>query len=108
MKKPTKKELYEKLNELNKIQLDEQKRKEQEQTKKYMLYYEGAYKKLREVLINAFSGSFSMIKFEHVDGAGFWFSFELVQDKTRQTYRIDHDEAQKKFFEIIKGDKKTA
>ena len=51
-----------------------------------------AFAKVEEVLHEAFGGTVSLLRFEHVDGSGYWFTFELINDSTRQTYRIGHDE----------------
>lgn len=51
-----------------------------------------AFDKLNDVLSKAFGGTVRLLRFEHVDGAGYWFSFELINDSTRQTYRVGHDE----------------
>ena len=29
---------------------------------------------------------------DHVDAAGYWFSYELVQDSRRQVHRVKHSE----------------
>lgn len=100
MKTPTKKQLYQQISELTATAIEEQNKKEVEQTKKFMVYYDGAYRHLLKVLKQAFGGTYYNIKFEHVDGAGFWFTFELVNDKTRQTYRVNHDEAKAEFIKI--------
>lgn len=67
--------------------------KEEKFAQTAMKFFDGAYKHLLKVLKNAFGGTYCRIRFEHVDKAGFWFTFELVNDKTRQTYRVNHEEA---------------
>jgi hypothetical protein len=101
MNAPTKKQLYKQVSELTAKAIEEQNKKELEQTKNFMVYYDGAYRHLLKVLKSAFGGTYCLIKFEHVNGAGFWFTFELVNDKTRQTYRVNHDEAKNEF---VKGE----
>jgi len=32
------------------------------------------------------------VRFEHVDASGYWFTFELSNDKRRQTYAVRHTE----------------
>ena len=104
MKKPTKKELYTKIKEFEQKEIDEATKKEQEFATLAMHYYDGARAFLEKKLRAAFGGAFTLVKFEHVDGAGFWFSFELIQDKTRQTYRINHEEAKAEFLQnLFKG-----
>lgn len=101
MKTPTKKQLYQQISELTAMAIEEQNKKEAEQTKNFMVYYDGAYRHLLKVLKQSFGGAYYNITFEHVDGSGFWFTFELINDKTRQTYRVNHDEAQTEFIKNI-------
>ena len=51
-----------------------------------------AFDKLKEVLCKAFGNTVQLLRFEHADDAGYWFTFELVNDSTRQTYRVGHNE----------------
>ena len=53
-----------------------------------------AFDKLKEVLAKAFGSTVQLVRFEHADDAGYWFTFELVNDRTRQTFRIGHNEIQ--------------
>jgi hypothetical protein len=98
MKKPTKKELYEKVKELQAKEIEMQEEKERQFTEKAMVYYDGAYNILVSKLRNSFGGAYCLIKLDHIDTAGFWFSFELVNDKRRQTYRVNHDDAKKEYI----------
>ena len=54
-----------------------------------------AYDKVKVVLHKAFGGTVHLLRFEHVDSSGYWFSFELINDSRRQTYRVGHDEINK-------------
>ena len=40
-------------------------------------------------------GSVLNVRLEHVDEAGYWFSYELVQDSRRQTWCVRHWEVEK-------------
>lgn len=51
-----------------------------------------AYAMVKEVLRKAFGETVHLLRFEHVDGSGYWFTFELINDDRRQTYRVGHDE----------------
>lgn len=51
-----------------------------------------AFVKVKEVLNNAFGGTVHLLRYEHVDASGYWFTFELINDSRRQTYRVGHDE----------------
>lgn len=54
-----------------------------------------AYDKVKEVLHKAFGETVQLLRFEHVDSSGYWFTFELINDRRRQTYRVGHDEINK-------------
>ena len=91
-KKLTKKELKAQLEaevrEKAKMQaeIDELKQKE------WREHLSLAYDKVKEVLHKAFGGTVLLLRFEHADDSGYWFTFELANDSTRQTYRVGHDE----------------
>lgn len=51
-----------------------------------------AFGKVKEVLHKSFGGTIQLLRFEHADGSGYWFTFELINDRRRQTYRVGHDE----------------
>ena len=51
-----------------------------------------AYAKIQDVLNKSFNQTYQFLRFEHVDGAGYWFTFELINDSRRQTYCIRHNE----------------
>lgn len=38
----------------------------------------------------AFGGVVRNVRLDHVDAAGYWFTFELANDARRQTYCIRH------------------
>ena len=91
-KKPKKKELEAQLKaearEKAKLQaeLDELKQREWKE------HLSLAYDKVKEVLHKAFGGAVQFLRFEHIDSSGYWFTFELINDRRRQTYRVGHDE----------------
>lgn len=39
-----------------------------------------------------FGESVRLFRFDHVDSSGYWFSFELAGDSTRQTWCVKHEE----------------
>jgi hypothetical protein len=51
-----------------------------------------AFDKVKEVLHKSFGGTVQLLRFEHVDSSGYWFTFELINDRRRQTYRVGHSE----------------
>ena len=94
-KKLTKKELEAKLQaearEKAKLQAEVEAMKQKEWKEHLSL----AFAEIEKVLSKAFGGTVQLLRFEHVDGSGYWFTFELTNDKTRQTYRVGHDEIKK-------------
>lgn len=90
MKKPTKKELYNIIEEQkaeNKRLKDaaaaavrqEWERKRPEATEYFLKYINGI-----------FPGMVCKVTLEHIDASGYWFTFELKNDPRRQTYAIRH------------------
>ena len=49
--------------------------------------------KCHEMLDGHIRGMYKNLTFVHVDEAGFWFSYELL-DSTRQTYAVRHEEVE--------------
>ncbi len=92
MKTPTKAELYARLHaqELENIKLC--KKLEAEKIREWERKLPGAFEKLRAVLREHFGSLATMIKYEHVDESGYWFTFELINDNCRQSFRINHNE----------------
>lgn len=91
-KKPKKKELEAQLQaeaiEKAKMQAEIDELKQREWKEQLSL----AYDKVKEVLHNSFGGTVCLLRFEHVDSSGYWFTFELINDRRRQTYRVGHSE----------------
>ena len=91
-KKPTKKEIKARLDaearENLRLYEETQKHKQIEWNEKLPL----AFSKIRNVLNGVFGNLLTLLRFEHVDDSGYWFTFELVNDNRRQTYRVGHDE----------------
>lgn len=51
-----------------------------------------AFAEASRVINSAFGNSAKLLRFEHVDASGYYFTFELTNDHRRQTYRVGHDE----------------
>jgi len=47
---------------------------------------------LSEMLRGMYGHSVRNIRLEHVDAAGYWFSYELEQDTRRQTWCVRHSD----------------
>jgi len=90
MKKPTKSELYERIEYLereneklrNQIQADRRKTWEARKPAAYKAFFNVVYFLFGNIIRNA--------HLDHVDEAGFWFSFELENDTRRQTHVVRH------------------
>lgn len=67
------------LNELNK-----------ETIKKWNERLPQAVEHVHKELKKPFGNTVIKLVYEHVDDAGYWFTFELVNNKTRQSYCVRH------------------
>lgn len=85
MKKPTKKELYRQIDQLI-AERDREKR----------AAWERRIPKARAVFDSTvgkvFPGMLRFVELEHIDEAGYWFTFQLINDDTRQRYAVRHYE----------------
>lgn len=91
-KRPSKQELYNLLSaqQAENIRLVE--KMNAEQIKEWERFLHIAFEKVREHLTLHFGNLVRLLKYEHCDKSGYWFTFELVNDNTRQTYCIRHHE----------------
>lgn len=94
-KKLTKKELEAQLKAEAKEKAKLQEEIDELKQKEWKEHLSIAFENVKEILHNAFGGLVTLLRFEHVDGSGYWFSFELINDRTRQSYRVGHDEINK-------------
>lgn len=92
MKKISKKELEELLRTEAKEKARMQAEIDELKQREWKEHLSLAYDKVKEVLHKAFGGTVHLLRFEHVDASGYWFTFELTNDSRRQTYRVGHDE----------------
>ena len=65
---------------------------EQEKVRRWMDKIARAFEVVCEELRSRFGYGVRLLKFDHVDVSGYWFSFELEQDDTRQTWCVRHEE----------------
>lgn len=94
-KKLTKKELEAQLKEEAKEKAKLQAEIDEMKQREWKEHLSLAFDEVKKVLHNAFGGMVQLLRFEHVDGSGYWFTFELINDTRRQTYRVGHDEINK-------------
>lgn len=92
MKAPTKQQLYEQIEALERINRQQNEEKTREQVKRWNEMLPQAYAKCREQLRAVFPNLVTMLHFEHVDSGGFWFTFELENDPRKQTYVVRHSD----------------
>ena len=90
MKKPTKQQLYEQIRILEDVnrKIVEEKNREKEKLWKEQLPQ--AFEECRKQLIAIFPNLLTMLRFEHVDEGGYWFTFHLTNDARVQTYAVRH------------------
>lgn len=90
MNVPTKHQLYEQirtLQHLNQKIIEEQ---EQEKVRRWEKHLPQAFEECRKQLLAIFPNLLTMLKYEHVDEGGYWFTFHLINDSRVQTYAVRH------------------
>ena len=92
MKAPTKQQLYEQIEALERINRKQNEERTREQVKRWNELLPQAYEKCRRELNAIFPNLVTMLHFEHVDAGGFWFTFELINDPRKQTYALRHSD----------------
>lgn len=92
VKRPTKQELYDRIAELERIQRREYEERNREKLKKWNDAIPLAFAECRKHLGKVFPHVLTLLRFEHVDEGGYWFTFQLTNDERRQTYCIRHHE----------------
>ena len=63
-----------------------------EQQRKWMLRISDATEWITGFLNKTFRGLWCNLRFEHVDAAAYWYTFELVNDSRRQTWCVRHSD----------------
>jgi hypothetical protein len=89
MKTPTKSELYAQVDALTKENIALQEKLDAEEHERWLrnrdIAYEAFYKQIPFRASEMWNATL-----DHVDKAGYWFTFELRTDSTRQTYCVRH------------------
>ena len=78
--------------EIERLREENARLEEEARQRQWMDKIARAFEVICEELQSRFGYGVRLLKFEHVDGAGYWFSFELEQDATRQTWCVRHEE----------------
>lgn len=63
-----------------------------EQQREWMLRISDATEWITNFLREKFPGTWCKLRFEHVDAAAYWYTFELVNDDRRQTWCVRHSD----------------
>lgn len=92
VRRPKKADLYEQID-----RLEEQNRKlsaelEKEQRQRWESLIPEASWEMTKFLNKTFPGTWRNPRFEHVDASGYWYTFELVNDRRRQTWCVRHSD----------------
>ena len=90
MKVPTKQELYNEIRVLERLNQKLTEERDREITKQWEKKLPQAFEECRKQLSSIFPNSLTMLRFEHVDAGGYWFTFHLTNDKTVQRYSVRH------------------
>lgn len=98
MKTPTKAELYEQVAALTKENIRLQAELNAQKQRYWLDHKNEAIRMLYE------SVPFTVLQIrklvlDHVDSTGYWFTFNVDQDETRQTYCVRHDDIRRYFDE---------
>lgn len=92
MKVPTKGQLYDRIAELEKINEKAVEEAERSRVTRWKELIPAACGTCSKKLYETFPNMVRLLKFEHVDAGGFWFTFQLENDPRRQTYVVRHEE----------------
>lgn len=85
MKGLTKQQMREQIEELSNKLNEENKRRWEAKTEIAVITF---YRLIEKV----FPTGVKKVTFEHVDAGGYWFTFELSNDSTRQTFAVRHSD----------------
>lgn len=91
-KRPTKEELYERIEHLEQKNQELADELERERRREWELKIPAAAMVMCEFLERTFPRMWCNVRFEHVDAAGYWYTFELKNDSRRQTWSVRHSD----------------
>ena len=92
MKAPSKAELYEQIASLEQQTSKLLAEKNHKQLEEWKAKLSEAYDVFWKYANSAFHNLVTKVSMEHIDAAGYWFIFELVNDDRRQTYAVRHED----------------
>lgn len=88
-KTPTKAELYTQVEALTRENIKLQDKLDAEEKEYWFTNKDRAFEAFYE-LTPFTKGTVQFLTLEHIDKAGYWFTFELCNDSTRQTFCVRH------------------
>lgn len=91
-KRPTKSELYERIECLERQNQALSDELEKEQRRQWELKIPEAAMVMAKFLEKTFPRLWCNVRFEHVDAAAYWYTFELKNDSRRQTWCVRHSD----------------
>lgn len=97
MKKPTKAELYTIITSLEKENAKLQERLDA-QKQKYWLEHQGEARRVLFESVPFTALQIRKLMLDHVDNTGYWFTFSVDKDETRQTYCVRHTDLEDKSY----------
>lgn len=92
MKAPTKQSLYDEIKTLNLINQRLVEERDRERIRQWEEKIPQAFEECRKQLSAIFPNLLTMLRFEHVDAGGYWFTFHLTNDQTVQRYAVRHSD----------------
>lgn len=97
MEAPTKADLYARISHLEKenIKLQEQLDAHKQ---RYWLEHQGEARRVLFESIPFTALQIRKLMLDHVDGTGYWFTFSVDKDETRQTYCVRHTDLEDKSY----------
>jgi hypothetical protein len=93
MKTPTKAELYAQIDALTKENIALQEKLDAEEQKRWQENKDRAFEMFYR-LVPFYPSEMWLITLDHIDKAGYWFTFKLRSDNSRQTYCVRHTDLQ--------------
>ena len=89
MKTPTKAELYAQVDALTRENIELQEKLDAEEQRRWLENKDRAFEVFHG-LVPFLKREMVNVTLSHIDKAGYWFTFELINDSTKQTFCVRH------------------
>jgi hypothetical protein len=89
MKTPTKAELYAQINALTRENIELQEKLDAEEYERWLKNKDTAFSMFYR-LIPFYPNQICNLDLDHIDKAGYWFTFKIVNDNRKQTFCVRH------------------